>query len=192
MVTSTWNSFTLEDSNGMIRFKKKLQLLQKEIRIWVDNYKRKQSGRTNDLKKKLSDIDKLLDRGEANGDILLSRLELLKQLHNSDLEALVSIKEVRKAWFFEHGSFATRCNSSFVTLISKILDPKAVHDFRPISLIGSLYKVVTKILANRLSTVISHLISDVQTAFLPNRQILDDPFIINEILSWCNHKKSKQ
>ncbi|GKB07130.1 hypothetical protein Tco_0835363 [Tanacetum coccineum] len=61
------------ESNGMIRFKKKLQLLKKEIRIWVANYKRQQSGRTNDLKKKLSDIDKLLDRGEANEDILLSR-----------------------------------------------------------------------------------------------------------------------
>nr|GEU78347.1 RNA-directed DNA polymerase, eukaryota [Tanacetum cinerariifolium] len=33
------------------------------------------------------------------------------------------------------------------------------------------------------------LISDVQTAFLPNRQILDGPFIINELLSWCKYKK---
>nr|GFC15269.1 RNA-directed DNA polymerase, eukaryota, reverse transcriptase zinc-binding domain protein [Tanacetum cinerariifolium] len=35
------------------------------------------------------------------------------------------------------------------------------------------------------------LISDVQTAFLPNRQILDGPFIINELLSWCKQKKQK-
>ncbi|GJW59292.1 RNA-directed DNA polymerase, eukaryota [Tanacetum coccineum] len=35
------------------------------------------------------------------------------------------------------------------------------------------------------------LISDVQTAFLPNRQILDGPFIINELLSWCKHKKQQ-
>ncbi|GJU76149.1 RNA-directed DNA polymerase, eukaryota [Tanacetum coccineum] len=70
-------------------------------------------------------------------------------------------------------------------------DPKTVSDFQPISLIGSLYKVVTKILAIRLSSVISDLISDVQTAFLPNRQILDGPFIINELLSWCRHKKQQ-
>ncbi|GJX33632.1 RNA-directed DNA polymerase, eukaryota [Tanacetum coccineum] len=70
-------------------------------------------------------------------------------------------------------------------------DPKFVNDYRPISLIGSLYKVVTKILANRLSLVIHVLISDVQTAFLPNRQILDGPFIINELLSWCKHKKQQ-
>ncbi|GKB90994.1 hypothetical protein Tco_0963266, partial [Tanacetum coccineum] len=47
-------------------------------------------------------------------------------------------------WFFEHGSFATGCNSSFVVLIPKNLDPKVVNDYRPISLIGCLYKVVTK------------------------------------------------
>nr|GEY97065.1 RNA-directed DNA polymerase, eukaryota [Tanacetum cinerariifolium] len=64
-------------------------------------------------------------------------------------------------------------------------------DFRPISLIGILYKVVTKILANCLSSVISDLISEVQTAFLPNRQILVGPFIINEILSWCKYKKQQ-
>nr|GEX77704.1 RNA-directed DNA polymerase, eukaryota [Tanacetum cinerariifolium] len=59
----------------------------------------------------------------------------------------------------------------------------------PISLIGSLYKVVTKILANSLATVISDLVSDTQFAFVSNRQILDGPFILNEILAWCKRKK---
>ncbi|GJT26170.1 RNA-directed DNA polymerase, eukaryota [Tanacetum coccineum] len=48
-----------------------------------------------------------------------------------------------------------------------------------------------KILATRLSFVISDLISNVQTAFLPNRQILDGPFIINEILARCKHKNQQ-
>nr|GEX19579.1 RNA-directed DNA polymerase, eukaryota [Tanacetum cinerariifolium] len=47
--------------------------------------------------------------------------------------------------FFETGSFPNGCNSSFVALISKITDAKFVNDFRPISLIGSVYKVVTKV-----------------------------------------------
>ncbi|GKF19672.1 RNA-directed DNA polymerase, eukaryota, partial [Tanacetum coccineum] len=92
-------------------------------------------------------------------------------------------------WFFDHAAFPIGCNSSFIALIPKSLDPKSVGDFRPISLIGCVYKVVTKILQSRLSLVISDLISDVQTAFLPNRQILDGPFIINELLSYCKHKK---
>ncbi|GJY93635.1 RNA-directed DNA polymerase, eukaryota [Tanacetum coccineum] len=59
MITSTWNSFILVDSNGMIRFKKKLQLLKKEIRKWVAEYKNIQSNSIRDVKNKLSDIDKL-------------------------------------------------------------------------------------------------------------------------------------
>ncbi|GJV76791.1 hypothetical protein Tco_1508375 [Tanacetum coccineum] len=86
-------------------------------------------------------------------------------------------------WFFNHDSFSVGCNSSFIALIPKSLDPKLVSDFRPISLIGSVYKVITKILQNRLSFVISDLISDVQSAFLPNRQILDGPFILNDLLA---------
>ncbi|GKA06353.1 RNA-directed DNA polymerase, eukaryota [Tanacetum coccineum] len=92
-------------------------------------------------------------------------------------------------WFFSHNTFTRGCNSSFISLIPKIHDPKFVSDYRPISLIGSLYKVVTKILSRRLSFVISDLISDVQTAFLPKRQILDGPFVIDELLSWCKRKK---
>nr|GFB03785.1 RNA-directed DNA polymerase, eukaryota [Tanacetum cinerariifolium] len=80
------------------------------------------------------------------------------------------------------GGFFKGCNSSFVTLIPKIIDAKFVNDFRPISLIGSVYKVVTKVLANRLVSVIRDLVSDTQSAFVAGRQILDGPFILDEIL----------
>ncbi|GJZ03371.1 RNA-directed DNA polymerase, eukaryota [Tanacetum coccineum] len=93
--------------------------------------------------------------------------------------------------FFEHGSFPRGCNSSFVALIPKVADAKLVNDFRPISLIGCVYKVVTKILANRLAAVLPELISDTQSAFVAGRQILDGPFILNEILHWCK-RKNKQ
>nr|GEX05335.1 hypothetical protein [Tanacetum cinerariifolium] len=75
--------------------------------------------------------------------------------------------------FFESGSFPKGSNSSFIALIPKVTDAKLVTDFRPISLIGCVYKVVTKILANRLATVISDLVSDIQSVFVANRQILD-------------------
>ncbi|GKE00354.1 RNA-directed DNA polymerase, eukaryota [Tanacetum coccineum] len=93
--------------------------------------------------------------------------------------------------FFADGFFPKGNNASFITLIPKVIDAKFVTDFRPISLIGSVYKVVTKILANRLSSVISDLVSESQSAFIANRQILDGPFILNEILSWCNRKKKQ-
>nr|GEU62969.1 RNA-directed DNA polymerase, eukaryota [Tanacetum cinerariifolium] len=76
-------------------------------------------------------------------------------------------------WFFVSGSFPRGCNASFITLIPKVTDAKFVTDFRPISLIGCVYKVITKILANRLSLVISDLVSNTQSAFIKNRQVRD-------------------
>nr|GFB85457.1 RNA-directed DNA polymerase, eukaryota [Tanacetum cinerariifolium] len=120
----------------------------------------------------------------------------LLQYQADELEGHVSHDEIRKADFsaavdylFSKGSFPYGCNSSFVTLIPKVIDAKFVTDFRPISLIGCVYKVVTKILANRLASIISELISDSQTVFVSGRQILDGPFILDEILQWCKRKK---
>ncbi|GKD44344.1 RNA-directed DNA polymerase, eukaryota, partial [Tanacetum coccineum] len=93
--------------------------------------------------------------------------------------------------FFVTSKFPPGCNSSFITLIPKKQYAKVVKDFRPISLIGSFYKFIAKILANCLSMVISDLISDVQSAFVSNRQILDGPFILNELITWCKYNKTK-
>ncbi|GKC17936.1 putative RNA-directed DNA polymerase, eukaryota, reverse transcriptase zinc-binding domain protein, partial [Tanacetum coccineum] len=93
--------------------------------------------------------------------------------------------------FFVTGDFSKGCNSSFVTLIPKVTDAKFVNDFRPISLIGCIYKVVTKVLANRLVSVIGDLVSDSQTAFVAGRQILDGPFILDEILNWCKRTRNQ-
>ncbi|GKD52790.1 RNA-directed DNA polymerase, eukaryota [Tanacetum coccineum] len=70
-------------------------------------------------------------------------------------------------------------------------EAKMVKDFRPISLIGSVYKIIAKVLADRSSLVISDLVSEEQSAFVSNRLILDGPFILNELLSWCKLKNAK-
>ncbi|GKA74316.1 RNA-directed DNA polymerase, eukaryota [Tanacetum coccineum] len=75
--------------------------------------------------------------------------------------------------FFTHGFCSKGCNSSFIALIPKTHDSKLVKDFRPISLIGSLYKIITNILANRFVIVMGNLVNEVQSAFIENRQILD-------------------
>ncbi|GJS54407.1 RNA-directed DNA polymerase, eukaryota [Tanacetum coccineum] len=95
------------------------------------------------------------------------------------------------SYFFTSSQFPIGCNSFFVTLIPKVQDAKLVNEFRPIILIGCQYKIVGKILANRLSLVINDLVSIEQSAFIKARQILDGPFILNETISWCknhNHK----
>ncbi|GKA37435.1 RNA-directed DNA polymerase, eukaryota [Tanacetum coccineum] len=61
MVSETWNNIDLDDNNKMVRFKKKLQILKKEIRSWVNDCKKNQSGRLEDLRSKLCHIDKSSD-----------------------------------------------------------------------------------------------------------------------------------
>ncbi|GJY35149.1 putative RNA-directed DNA polymerase, eukaryota, reverse transcriptase zinc-binding domain protein [Tanacetum coccineum] len=89
------------------------------------------------------------------------------------------------------GTIPKGCNSSFIALVPKIKDPIHIKDYRPISLIGCQYKVVSKALANRLLQVIDSVVSKVQTAYIKRRQIIDGPLIVNEILSWAAKKKER-
>ncbi|GKB50421.1 RNA-directed DNA polymerase, eukaryota [Tanacetum coccineum] len=102
-------------------------------------------------------------------------------------------KEVFEAvrYFFVHIDLPRGCNSSFIALIPKIPDANLVKDFRPISLIGSIYKIIAKVLTNRLVGVLGGIINEVQSAFVKERQILDGPFILNEVISWCKRKKKQ-
>ena len=62
---------------------------------------------------------------------------------------LYDIMEVIK-YFHARGTFVTSLNATFLTLISKKTEAIEVKDFRPISLVGGVYKIVSKVLANRL------------------------------------------
>lgn len=60
-----------------------------------------------------------------------------------------------------------------------------------ISLIGSIYKIIAKILTNRLVNVLGNIVNEVQSAFIAERQILDGPFILNDVMQWCRMKKKQ-
>nr|GEU64493.1 RNA-directed DNA polymerase, eukaryota, reverse transcriptase zinc-binding domain protein [Tanacetum cinerariifolium] len=94
-------------------------------------------------------------------------------------------------YFFIHKDIPKGCNSSFIALIPKIPDANLVKDFRPITLIGSIYKIIAKILTNRLVGVLGGIVNEVQSAFVTDRQILDGLFILNEVSQWCKTKKKQ-
>lgn len=69
-------------------------------------------------------------------------------------------------YFERFGKIDLSCNSSFISLIPKIKDPQQLKDYRPISLIGCIYKIIAKILAVRIKNFMGQCIDEVQTAFV--------------------------
>jgi len=61
--------------------------------------------------------------------------------------------------FHRNGILSKGINSTFIALIPKVDNPHRLNDFRPISLVGSMYKILAKVLANRLRSVIGLVIS---------------------------------
>ncbi|GKU98706.1 hypothetical protein SLEP1_g11675 [Rubroshorea leprosula] len=104
-----------------------------------------------------------------------------------------SIKDDFVAFFHEfHQSckLVKGLNSSFLTLIPKKMNPRELKDFRPISLIGCVYKILSKVLANRLKNVMSEIISETQSAFIGGRQLVDSVLVLNEVVDEVRNRKT--
>lgn len=84
-------------------------------------------------------------------------------------------------------------NNVNIVLIPKKKNSMVMTELRPISLCNVVYKIISKVLANRLKQVIDPIISDTQSAFIPGRLITDNIMVAYELMHFMKRKtKGKQ
>ncbi|KAL0300235.1 UNVERIFIED_CONTAM: putative mitochondrial protein [Sesamum angustifolium] len=117
-----------------------------------------------------------------------------------ELIQLVTREEIKDAFFdiaedkapgpdgYSSGRLLKQVNTTILALIPKVRLPSLVSDFRPISCCNVLYKVITKIIVQRLRSVLDKMISPSQNAFVPGRSIGDNILLAQEIFSGYNRQ----
>jgi hypothetical protein len=100
-------------------------------------------------------------------------------------DLLMALDTIFRGHVFNFG----RLNTTFITLLPKKTDAVEVKDFRPISLIHSFAKLVTKIMANRLAPLLPNLVSANQSAFVRERNIHDNFILVQQMVKSLNRTK---
>nr|KYP63727.1 LINE-1 reverse transcriptase isogeny [Cajanus cajan] len=91
--------------------------------------------------------------------------------------------------FHDNSKLPRGTNSSFISLIPKVDTPQSLNEYRPISLIGCMYKILAKILALRLKVVLPYLVNERQMGFVEGMGLLQGAMVLNETLDEVRQKK---
>lgn len=99
-------------------------------------------------------------------------------------------EEVEKA--FHTKKIPDYLNKTHIVLIPKIQGPEKIGNYRPINLCNSIYKVISKVLVNRIITHLDSLISPYQAAFIPRRRGVDNTIIVQELIHTIGSTKGSK
>ncbi|XP_062014320.1 uncharacterized protein LOC133730820 [Rosa rugosa] len=91
--------------------------------------------------------------------------------------------------FLQSGQLLRQINFTHICLIPKVSNPEHMSDLRPIALCNVIYKICSKVIANRLKVILPDLISPFQSAFVPGRLITDNILVANELAHFVHNKR---
>ena len=91
--------------------------------------------------------------------------------------------------FLNQGISPPNFNETYIVLIFKVKEPKRVTDYRPISPCNVIYKIISKVIANRLKKILPFIISETQSAFMHGMLITDNVLVSFETMHHISNKK---
>ncbi|XP_016168381.1 uncharacterized protein LOC107610918 [Arachis ipaensis] len=147
-------------------------------------------------------------RKEGSAPMIGIRDGLVKWITNDEaavLEVLPSPEEVREVvWDYESSKapgsdgcvglsakLPTDANVTWVALAPKFVGAKEIKDLRPISMVGCVYKVISKVLVRRMRLVMPGSVGETQSAFVKGRKIHDGALIACETVQWLKLRKKQ-
>lgn len=83
---------------------------------------------------------------------------------------------------FRYGFLSKRVNSTILALVPKKIDSMEMRDYRPIACCNVIYKVVSKIIANRWKLLLPRKITENQSAFIKGRLLMENVLLASELV----------
>ncbi|GKV26879.1 hypothetical protein SLEP1_g36097 [Rubroshorea leprosula] len=92
---------------------------------------------------------------------------------------------------FSSASLLANWNECLITLIPKTKATETVQQFRPIGLCNATYKIISKIIVNKMKPALDDLISPCQASFVPGRNGIDNVLILQELVHSFSKRKGR-